>query len=106
LFEQNQRTLIWKQKGKVMIKYLFLLWIPFAQAAGVIAEGRYQNITISLTDSPCSTMPNTKVAYQYKSNGHTILGCWAADQSRVFVAWNDLTMTSYSYDFFNQKGLK
>lgn len=89
-----------------MKKYLFLLWIPLAQASGVIAEGRTSNGTVALTDSPCGTMPNTKVAYQYTNTGNTVLGCWAADKSRVFVAWNDFTMTSYSYDFFNKKELK
>jgi len=89
-----------------MKKYLFIFWMSTAQAAGVIAEGRTPYVTIALTDDPCGTMPYTKVAYQYINNGKTILGCWASDQSRVFIAWNDLTFTSYSHNFFNTKEIK
>jgi hypothetical protein len=90
-----------------MKKYLFLFWISTAQAAGVIAEGKTPNSTIALTDKPCLHMPSTKVAYTYTNNGHqTVLGCWAADESRVFVAWNDMKFTSYSFSFFNVKEIK
>jgi hypothetical protein len=89
-----------------MKKYLFFFWISTAQAAGVVAEGKTPTGTIALTDDPCGTMPYTKVAYQYTADGKTVLGCWASDQSRVFVAWNDLTLTSYSHNFFNTKEIK
>ena len=89
-------------------KLLFLsaLVATLANAEGVIAEGKTPHSTIALTDKPCVNMPYTKVAYTYNNSGHTILGCWASDESRVFVAWNDLRLTSYSFSFFNIKEIK
>ncbi len=92
-----------------MIKKLFctsVLITSIANAAGVIAEGRTATGIVALTDDPCRTMPYTKVAYQYMDDGKTILGCWAADKSRVVIAWNDLNLTSYSHTFFNAKEIK
>jgi hypothetical protein len=77
-----------------------------ANAGGVIAEGKTPHSTIALTDKPCVNMPYTKVAYTYNDRGQTLLGCWASDESRVFVAWNDLRLTSYAFNFFNVKGIK
>ena len=92
-----------------MIKKLFCISdfiTSIANAAGVIAEGRTATGIVALTDDPCGTMPYTKVAYQYTDDGKTVLGCWAADKSRVMIAWNDLNLTSYSHTFFNAKEIK
>ena len=92
-----------------MIKKLLCVSIfvtSIANAAGVIAEGRTATGIVALTDDPCGTIAFTKVAYQYTEDGKTVLGCWAADKSRIVIAWNDLSLTSYSHSFFNAKEIK
>ena len=92
-----------------MIKKLLCLSVlvsSLANAEGVIAEGKTPHSTVALTDKPCLNMPYTKVAYTYTKSGQTVLGCWAADESRVFVAWNDMKFTSYGFSFFNVKEIK
>ena len=92
-----------------MIKKLLCVSVfvtSIANAAGVIAEGRTATGIVALTDDPCGTIAFTKVAYQYTEDGKTVLGCWAADKSRIVIAWNDLSLTSYSHSFFNAKEIK
>jgi hypothetical protein len=90
-----------------MKKYLLLLVLVTANVygTGVIAQGRVGNIVISLTDAPCD-LPNTAVAYAYYPDGRAEIGCWAADESRVFIGFPKGNLRSYPISFFDQGGLK
>mgnify|MGYP007049611951 CR=1 FL=1 len=90
-----------------MKKYLWLLVLATAnvQATGVIAQGYIGNVTIALTDAPCIDPPNTGVAYAYYPNGRAEVGCWAADQSRVFVGLPKGNLLSFPLSFFDNKGV-
>lgn len=85
---------------------LFVLVTSVANAGGVIAEGRTPTGTVALTDIECYAYPNSKIAYNYNTNGNTVMGCWVADESRVVIAWNDLRLITYSHNFFNAKEIK
>lgn len=92
-----------------MIRYLLCLSVlvtSVANAEGVIAEGRTPHSTIALTDIPCYAYTNSKIAYNYNHSGHTVMGCYVADKSKVIVAWNDSRLNTYSHDFFNVKEIK
>ena len=72
-----------------------------ANAAGVIAEVVNQGGgSIALTDIKCTTVKDTFVAYSYLADGKSLLGCWAADDSRVFVRWSDGDVRSYDINIF------
>jgi hypothetical protein len=88
-----------------MKKYLWLLVLVMtnAQATGVIAQGNMGNVIISLTDAPCD-VPNTAVAYAYYPDGRAEVGCWAADESRVFVGLPRGNLRSFPLSFFDNKG--
>ena len=89
-----------------MITVLLLLSINVS-AAGVIAEVVNEGGgSIALTDIKCTTIPNTFVAYSYVPSGQSILGCWASDDSRVFVRWSDGEIRSYSIEVFKLKKKK
>jgi len=89
-----------------MKKYLLLLALMTAnvQATGVIAQGRMGNITIALTDAPCD-VPRTGIAYAYYPDGKAEVGCWASDESRVFVVLPRGNLRSFPVSFFDNKGL-
>lgn len=89
-----------------MRKYLLLLFLitANAEATGVIAQGNMGNVTIALTDAPCD-VPNTAVAYAYYVDGRAEVGCWAADQSRVFVGLPRGNLRSFPISFFDNKGI-
>ena len=89
-----------------MKKYLLLLALMTAnvQATGVIAQGNMGNVVIALTDAPCD-IPNTGVAYAYYPDGRAEVGCWAADQSRVFVGLPRGNLRSFPLSFFDNKGV-
>jgi hypothetical protein len=92
-----------------MIKHLFcisLLVSSLANAEGIIAEGKTPHSTIALTDTPCFSYPGSKIAYDYKSNGRTIMGCWVSNDSKVVVSWNDMRLSTYSFNFFNTEEIK
>jgi hypothetical protein len=86
-------------------KYLWILALVMvnAQATGVIAQGYMGNVTIALTDAPCD-VPNTAVAYAYYPDGRAEVGCWAADESRVFVGLPRGNLRSFPISFFDNKG--
>jgi hypothetical protein len=86
-------------------KYLWLLVLATAnvQATGVIAQGYTGNVTIALTDAPCD-VPHTAVAYAYYPDGKAEVGCWAADESRVFVGLPRGNLRSFPHSFFDNKG--
>jgi hypothetical protein len=86
-------------------KYLWILALVMvnAQATGVIAQGYMGNMTIALTDAPCD-VPNTAVAYAYYPDGRAEVGCWAADESRVFVGLPRGNLRSFPINFFDNKG--
>lgn len=89
-----------------MKKYVWLLalLVAQAQATGVIAQGYVNGVTIALTDAPCD-VPNTAVAYAYFPDGKALVGCWAADESRVFVGLPRGDLRSYPLSFFDNKGI-
>jgi hypothetical protein len=58
---------------------------------------------ISLTDIKCTTIKDTFVAYSNMADGRSILGCWAADDDRVFVRWSDGDIRSYPINAFMLK---
>ena len=89
-----------------MKKYLWILALVMvnAQATGVIAQGYMSNVTIALTDAPCD-IPNTAVAYAYYPDGKAEVGCWAADESRVFVGLPRGNLRSFPISFFDNKGI-
>ena len=89
-----------------MKKYLWLLVLVTVntQATGVIAQGNMGNVTISLTDAPCD-VPNTAVAYAYYPDGRAEVGCWAADESRVFVGLPRGNLRSFPISFFDNRGV-
>lgn len=69
--------------------------------AAVVAEIPNQGGgRIALTDLKCKDVANTFLAYSYLGNGKSLMGCWAADDSRVFVRWEDGDMRSYPIDSF------
>jgi hypothetical protein len=73
-----------------------------ANAAGVIAEVLNEGGgSIALTDIKCTTIKDTFIAYSYLPNGKSVLGCWAYDESRVFVRWSDGDIRSYDINVFN-----
>ena len=85
-----------------MLTMVLLLLSLSAHASGVIAEVFNQGGgSIALTDIKCTTRVGTFVAYSYLENGRSILGCWASDDSRVFVFWSDGDTRSYPLDIFN-----
>jgi hypothetical protein len=88
-----------------MKKYLLLLVLMTANVygTGVIAQGYMGNVTIALTDAPCD-IPNTAVAYAYYPDGKAEVGCWAADESRVFVGLPRGNLRSFPISFFDNKG--
>jgi hypothetical protein len=88
-----------------MKKYLWLLVLATANAygTGVIAQGYMGNVTIALTDAPCD-VPHTAVAYAYYPDGRAEVGCWAADESRVFVGLPRGNLRSFPHSFFDNKG--
>ena len=88
-----------------MKKYLWILALVVvnAQATGVIAQGYMGSVTIALTDAPCD-VPNTAVAYAYYPDGRAEVGCWAADESRVFVGLPRGNLRSFPISFFDNKG--
>lgn len=91
---------------KLMITVLLLLSIN-VHASGVIAEVVNEGGgSIALTDIKCTTIPNTFVAYSYIPSGQSILGCWASDDSRVFVRWSDGEIRSYAIEVFKLKKKK
>lgn len=72
-----------------------------ANAAGVIAEAINKGGgSLALTDIKCTTMKDMYIAYSYLDDGRSILGCWAADDSRVFVRWSDGDIRSYDINMF------
>lgn len=75
------------------------------QATGVIAQGYIGTTTISLTDAPCD-IPNTAVAYVYYPDGRAEIGCWAADESRVFVGLPKGNLRSFPISFFETGKLR
>jgi len=87
-------------------KYLLLLSLMTANVygTGVIAQGYIGNVTIALTDAPCD-VPNTAVAYAYYPDGRAEVGCWAADESRVFVGLPRGNLRSFPLSFFDNKGI-
>jgi hypothetical protein len=56
--------------------------------------------SIALTDITCTKVVSTFVAYTYISNGKSLLGCWTADDQRVFIFWDDGDTRSYPLDSF------
>jgi hypothetical protein len=88
-----------------MKKYLWLLVLATANVygTGVIAQGYTGNVTIALTDAPCD-VPHTAVAYAYYPDGKAEVGCWAADESRVFVGLPRGNLRSFPHSFFDNKG--
>ena len=88
-----------------MKKYLLLLALITANVygTGVIAQGNMGNVTIALTDAPCD-ISNTGIAYAYYPGGRAEVGCWAADQSRVFVGLPRGNLLSFPLSFFDNKG--
>ena len=89
-----------------MKKYLLLLTLMTADVygTGVIAQGYVGNVTIALTDPPCD-VPNTAVAYAYYPDGRAEVGCWAADESRVFVGLPKGNLRSFPLSFFDNRGV-
>jgi hypothetical protein len=89
-----------------MKKYLWLLVLVMinAQATGVIAQGNMGTVVIALTDAPCD-VPNTAVAYAYYPDSRAEVGCWAADESRVFVGLPKGNLRSFPVSFFDNKGV-
>lgn len=89
-----------------MKKYLLLLTLMTANVygTGVIAQGYVGNVTIALTDAPCD-VPNTAVAYAYYPDGRAEVGCWAADESRVFVGLPKGNLRSFPLSFFDNRGV-
>jgi hypothetical protein len=87
-------------------KYLLLLTLMTANVygTGVIAQGYVGNVTIALTDAPCD-VPNTAVAYAYYPDGRAEVGCWAADESRVFVGLPKGNLRSFPLSFFDNRGV-
>jgi hypothetical protein len=90
-----------------MTKYLWLLVLATAnvQATGVIAQGYMGNVVISLTNAVCH-LPHTAMAYAYYPDGRAEIGCWAADESRVFVLLPKGDLRSFPHSFFNTGKLK
>ena len=90
-----------------MKKYLLLLalFTANAQATGVIAQGYMGNVVISLTDAACH-LPDTARAYAYYPDGRAEIGCWAADESRVFVLLPRGNLRSFPHSFFDTGRLK
>ena len=90
-----------------MKKYVWLLalLVTQAQATGVIAQGYMGKIAISLTDAPCN-LPHTATAYAYYPDGRAEVGCWAADESRVFVLLPKGNLRSFPHSFFDTGRLK
>ncbi len=79
---------------------LFVLALN-VQAKGVIAEVQNEGGgSIALTDMKCTTVKDTLIAYAYTKNGQSLLGCWATDDTRVFIKWSDGDLRSYPIDVF------
>ena len=90
----------WEMK-KLLLAALLILSLNVS-VAGVVAEVVNQGGgSIALTDIKCKNTPNTFIAYTYISNGKSLLGCWAADDYRVFVRWDDGDVRSYPLDSFS-----
>ena len=69
--------------------------------AGVVAEMPNQGGgKIVLLDRPCATNPNTFVAFSYLNDNRSIIGCWTAAESRVFVDWSG-DIRSYPINSFS-----
>ena len=59
--------------------------------------------SIALTDIKCTKIAGTFVVYSYIKSGHSMLGCWSYDDTRVFVRWSDGDLRSYPIELFNLK---
>lgn len=81
-----------------------LLTLSLSANAGLVAETVNQGGgSIVLTDTKCTTIKDTFVAYSYLSNGKSLLGCWSTDgASRVFIKWSDGDLTSYPISIFGE----
>jgi hypothetical protein len=90
-----------------MKKYVWLLafLVTQAQATGVIAQGYMGKVVISLTNAACH-LPHTAMAYAYYPDGKAEIGCWAADESRVFVLLPRGDLRSFPLSFFDTGRLK
>lgn len=90
-----------------MKKFLlgFLLACSLAHADTIATANNSSGGMIVLTNSKCTSRDGL-VAYTNDSLGRTILGCWFAEDSFVFVAWNDGDVRTYPYGIFviKQKG--
>jgi len=58
---------------------------------------------ISLTDTKCTTIKDTFIAYSNLPSGKSILGCWAADEDNVFIRWSDGDIRQYPIGSFAMK---
>lgn len=89
-----------------MKKYLLLLALVTAnvQATGVIAQGTNKDgSTVALTDAPCDR-EGTGWVYVYYPDGSAEAGCWASDQSKVYVGLPRSGLSVYPFSFFDNKG--
>ena len=88
---------------KVLIFLFSLLCVINVYARGVIAQVVNENdMTISLTDARCKNIDKTKIAYLTYRDGSAVFGCWAADESRVLILWDNGLLHSYSINFFEK----